>query len=126
METMRTRIAALLFGALVLLPGPARAAGPLADCAGDRERFCSGVVMGGGRILRCLQEHVKDLSDACRAALGSAPGGAASATKDACRSDALQFCREAIGDQGRMQTCLKSHAAQLSDGCKTALIAGGR
>jgi hypothetical protein len=38
----------------------------------------------------------------------------------------MQLCREAIGDQGRMKTCLASHAAQLSDGCKTALIAGGR
>ena len=125
MGAMQTRIAAFTFGAL-LLPHATPAAGPLANCAGDREKFCASVAVGGGRVLRCLQEHVKDLSDPCKAALGDAPGGAPGAVKSACRGDAMQLCREAIGDQGRMKTCLASHAAQLSDGCKTALIAGGR
>jgi hypothetical protein len=40
--------------------GPARKA-----CKQDVEAFCKGIHPGGGRIVNCLKDHQKDLSDAC-------------------------------------------------------------
>lgn len=34
-------------------------------CRQDAQQFCKGVQPGGGRIVNCLLEHQKDLSDAC-------------------------------------------------------------
>jgi hypothetical protein len=39
-------------------------------CTEDIEKFCKDVQPGGGRILKCLREHVKDLSSACREIAG--------------------------------------------------------
>jgi hypothetical protein len=38
-------------------------------CEADAKRICPHVIPGGGRILRCLQEHDSDLSADCRQAL---------------------------------------------------------
>ena len=98
-------------------------------CAADREKFCPEVALGGGRVAECLLAHQNELSAGCRQALGvTAHKDAApkdDGTKAECREDAIKFCREAIGDKARMKTCMQQHAAQLSDGCKTALIAHG-
>ena len=37
-------------------------------CTAERQRFCQGVEAGGGRIVRCLDEHVAELSGACKQA----------------------------------------------------------
>lgn len=37
------------------------------ECLIDIEKHCSGVDMGGGRILSCLTSNESDLSDACGA-----------------------------------------------------------
>jgi len=42
-------------------------------CEADVKRFCTGVRMGGGRILKCLREHETDLATGCRQAVGTAP-----------------------------------------------------
>ena len=34
-------------------------------CGGDVKRFCQGVTPGEGRIVQCLEEHAKDLSQDC-------------------------------------------------------------
>lgn len=35
-------------------------------CEDDAARFCRGVIPGGGRIVKCMFEHIEDLSPACR------------------------------------------------------------
>ncbi len=43
----------------------------------------------------------------------------------ACRGDYFAYCSEhAVGSQALRQ-CMRSHAKQLSSGCKTALIKSG-
>jgi hypothetical protein len=119
---MRTKLTLLvLAGVALALQNPQSARGQLAACRADRERFCQDVRFGGGRVLRCLEQHSADLSDGCRRALGSAPptGGAA----QACHDDAVRFCRDAAGNREKMKSCLQVHASELSSGCKSALAA---
>lgn len=35
-------------------------------CAKDISKFCAGVTPGGGRLLKCLKPHVKELAPECR------------------------------------------------------------
>ena len=104
-------------------------------CRPEIQKFCSDVPLGGGRVADCLRTHEKELSEACHEALyGRAKEAAPAAeapqggddVKAECRGDAIKFCREAVGDKARMKACMQQHAAQLSDGCKTALIEHGQ
>ena len=52
---------------------PSALAAIRAACAGDAQKFCQGVQLGGGRIVACLKEHKDSLSDRCRQAFGLAP-----------------------------------------------------
>lgn len=36
-----------------------------AACRADAERFCAGVQTGGGRIAKCLKQHVQEVSPQC-------------------------------------------------------------
>ena len=128
---MRMKLSVLVLAGVVLAPDIAQIArGQLAACRADRERFCQDVQFGGGRVLRCLEQHTADLSDGCRRALGSAaPGGGAAPAAggtpaaQACHDDAVRFCRDAAGNRAKMKSCLQAHASELSDGCKSALAA---
>lgn len=41
-------------------------------CQADYKAFCSGVQPGGGRILKCFEEHKEQLSKECVSALQEA------------------------------------------------------
>ena len=109
---------------LALAPSAMPAGGQMMSCAADREKFCSQTPPGAGRVVVCLRQHESELSEACKHALGAAPGASGGGgAKGPCREDAMKFCRAAAGDQAKMKACMQEHAPQLSDGCKTALIA---
>jgi hypothetical protein len=116
-----------LFAAAGLLVLQTAAHAQLRECAPDVEKFCKGIPPGGGRLMVCLRSHGDQLSPGCRSALGGgkAAAGGGSSAQQACRSDAMKFCASARGDQAKMKSCLASHAAELSDGCKTAMIQAG-
>jgi len=38
-------------------------------CSGDIAQFCKDIQPGGGRIIKCLREHDKELSSSCSAKL---------------------------------------------------------
>jgi hypothetical protein len=64
---MRTLIIAATF---VVLAAPAFAqditAEQRAACKGDYEKFCSGTIPGGGRIIACLKKNEDKLTAACK------------------------------------------------------------
>lgn len=44
----------------------------MSACSPDRDRLCSGVWPGGGRIVRCLAERSEQLSPGCRTSMEEA------------------------------------------------------
>jgi len=44
----------------------AQTAAEQAACKADYEKFCAGVMPGGGRIVKCLNEHLAELSPQCQ------------------------------------------------------------
>jgi len=44
------------------------------QCAADIEKHCSGVAMGEGRIMVCLEENAADVSDTCNQAMADTVG----------------------------------------------------
>jgi hypothetical protein len=44
----------------------------IAACRGDAEKYCGGVMPGGGRIMRCLAGQSASLAPSCKAALSDA------------------------------------------------------
>jgi hypothetical protein len=53
--------------------------------------------------------------------LGLVHGSGHSSIRTACAADIQQFCADV--DRTQMRSCFKSHADQLSAGCKAALAA---
>jgi hypothetical protein len=53
---------------------PREALAILRICGADKEAFCPGIPIGGGRVLRCLAENASSVSPSCRAALAAAAG----------------------------------------------------
>lgn len=70
---MMRRIAVPVLAAAVLsIVGPAAAQDKSAArkaCAGDYQKYCAGVAIGGGRIKKCLTEHLNELTPDCRSAV---------------------------------------------------------
>lgn len=64
---MRTALN-LCFLAALSLPdaGLAQTAAEREACQADFEKFCEGVQPGGGRVIRCLAEHLKELTPECQ------------------------------------------------------------
>jgi len=137
---MRIRNLFLVACALAALGHTPAHAQLLAACRGDVQRFCTGVPIFGGRIAQCLEQNADKLSAGCKKAIasrepnqaagagaagGAGAGASAGGAQAACRGDAMRFCSDAIGDQAKMKRCMQTHAAQLSDGCKTAIISAG-
>ena len=49
-----------------------KAAGVMEACKADKEKLCAGVEAGEGRVMKCLREHKKEVSEGCRSALKDA------------------------------------------------------
>lgn len=44
----------------------AQTAAERAACQADFEKLCPGVQPGGGRVIKCLAEHLSELTPACQ------------------------------------------------------------
>src|SRR5437899_7425632 len=56
-------------------------------CAADIKKACAGVDPGGGRIVACIKEHLKDLSPVCKKRLATLAAAA-----KVCREDVKKEC----------------------------------
>lgn len=116
-----------LFVAAGLAAGSsARGEGPGSGgpCRADAEKHCDESERGGGATGRCLREHEKDLSPACRDHLAERREQMkrhANAILAACKGDVWEHCPEQKPGKGGLIRCLREHAADLSKECRAAL-----
>lgn len=97
-------------------------------CKADREKFCKDVKAGGGAIVKCLKGHEAELSAACKTSFEEKKAKIEAkreerktehkASREACKSDMEKFCKDVKPGDGKKMDCLKSHEAELSEGCK--------
>lgn len=84
-------------------------------CRAEMDKFCKDVAAGEGRILKCLQEHDAELSEACRAYVNTA------SQYVACLDDVLRLCPNTQPGGARAMKCLRAHQGELSTECKNEL-----
>ncbi len=97
-------------------------AGP---CAEDVARFCKDVQPGAGGIAKCLKEHKSELSTSCKEMI-SRIRERRMEFRQACRDDALKFCKDVQPGGGRVIRCLKEHENDLSAACRSVMAQGKR
>jgi Cysteine rich repeat len=106
-------VPAMLFTPLANLHLPAFAQG--GPCAADVQKLCQGVPRGRDNIMRCLKEHLSQLSAGCQERIQAAELG------HACQSEVQQLCQNVKRSGSRALECLQDHESQLSDACKAEL-----
>ena len=89
-------------------------------CADDIAKFCKDVQPGGGRLVRCMQEHEKDLSPQCKASIKEARAKAKE-VHEVCADDVHKFCKDVQPGGWRIVNCLKQNEKQLSPECREKL-----
>jgi len=85
-------------------------------CAEEIAKHCKEVKPGGGRILGCLDEHQKELSDSCRKKLAESKKKLMEA-QQACTGDMEKYCKDVQPGEGRILKCLREHTQELSIAC---------
>ena len=93
-------------------------------CGADGDKFCAGMTAGDGKLGPCLKEHEADLSRSCKMAMRRVAGKERRRTAaKACMADTAKFCPGMEPGDGKWGPCLRSHEAELTDGCKAARAA---
>jgi len=103
-----------LWAGMALAAGPASGNGP---CADDAAKLCKDVQPGGGRMAKCLKEHEKDLSPACKDRIAEMKQRG-NEFRAACEDEVLKLCKDVKPGGGRIINCLKEHENELSPECK--------
>jgi hypothetical protein len=107
----------VIAGVFCLACSAGAAAGESRPCADDAARLCKGVQAGEGRVARCLKEHEKELSPACKENIAKAKEKIRDFA-EACKDDMQKNCKDVKPGGGRILQCLKQHEATLSPDCK--------
>lgn len=92
-------------------------------CKPDMEKFCKGIELGDGRLMKCLKEHKDELSPDCKAAGADARENfkeKREEMRDACKADFETHCKGIFGPRNRIN-CLKKNEDKLSATCKATL-----
>jgi hypothetical protein len=133
----RLVVAGALSLAVVAIGAPAHAQKQSTACNADIEKFCANVEKGQGRIMKCLQEHSKDLSADCKKAMESrgkaarerrakrtqpaerrAKRQAGSKTPGVCDADINKYCQATKGKPDELTACMRKHKADFSAECR--------
>ncbi|MBI5846563.1 MAG: hypothetical protein HZB31_01165 [Nitrospirae bacterium] len=93
---------------------------PSRSCDEDAAKFCKDVQRGGGQVVKCLQEHEKDVTPACKQEMAEMKSKM-KGFKEFCGDEVQKYCKDIKPGEGRIIQCLKGHEDQLSSQCKSNL-----
>lgn len=94
------------------------------DCAEDYQAHCADVEPGEGRVLACMTKNKDQFSDKCQAQMDKGKKKVKKAFKNwkkYCADDQKKLCKGVKPGKGRILTCLKDSADDVSDDCKEHL-----
>ena len=106
---------------VVLMNGAPANAQTKNACAEDVAKYCKDVTPGGGRVVKCLKEHEKDLSPECKAGQEKARARAKEA-HEACADDVQKLCKDVQPGEGRVIRCLRENSKDLSPECRNKMV----
>jgi hypothetical protein len=113
----------LLAGAFLVLcaalppPSDAQIAGP---CAETVTKYCGDVVPGGGRLMKCLNDHRDDQSMACRDWLQD-QNKSLKEMNTSCSEEISRLCSFDTADSVRIYRCLEDNYITLKSDCREKL-----
>jgi hypothetical protein len=107
----------LLSSAAVSLPSDAKKAGP---CTETVTKFCADVTPGGGRIMKCLNDHRDDQSIACKDWLQE-QNKSLKELNTSCTEEIARLCSFDTPDGIRIYRCLEDNYVVLKSDCRTKL-----
>ncbi|TGL88783.1 hypothetical protein EHQ68_09100 [Leptospira congkakensis] len=90
-------------------------------CQPEIATYCQGVKPTKARILQCLKEKGKNLSDVCEAGQSALSDTMKTKSQGFCKEDVSEYCRWIIPGGGRILKCLFQNEASISNQCKTVL-----
>ena len=93
-------------------------------CVADAEKLCQGVEKSGGAVAKCLKEHSRELSSACRENMGKMKEmmqEKVGKMKEACKADKEKLCKDVEPGDGKILKCFKEHESELSAACKDTM-----
>jgi len=98
-------------------PSDAQIAGP---CAETVTKYCKDVTPGGGRIVKCLNEHRDDQSMACRDWLED-QNRSLKEMNTSCAVDIARLCSFSSPDSFIIYRCLEDNYVSLKSDCRDKL-----
>ncbi|TGM80205.1 cysteine rich repeat-containing protein [Leptospira bouyouniensis] len=90
-------------------------------CKSEIASYCQGVKPTKARILQCLLEKGKDLSESCEIAQKTLGDAMKAKSQGLCKEDVSEHCRWIIPGGGRILKCLFKHEAKISNACNAVL-----
>ncbi|PJZ79901.1 cysteine rich repeat-containing protein [Leptospira meyeri] len=90
-------------------------------CKPEIASFCQGVKPTKARILQCLKERGKNLSEACEVGQNALSESMKEKSQGFCKEDVSEYCRWVIPGGGRILKCLFQNEAKISNQCRVVL-----
>ncbi len=110
--------AAFLFACIMApVPSEAQFSGP---CSETVAKYCKDVTPGGGRIMKCLNDHRDDQSIACRDWLEEQQKSMQE-LNTACALEIARLCNFDKPDSMRIYQCLNDNYLALKSNCREKL-----
>ena len=86
-------------------------------CAQDAAKFCAKVKPGEGRLARCLDEHMAELSPACKKNRIEMKEAIKEVQK-ACKDEIPKYCKGPQAEESQVNACLWTNKEHLSPACR--------
>jgi hypothetical protein len=99
------------------VPSEAQITGP---CAETVTKYCKDVTPGGGRIMKCLNDHRDDQSMACRDWLQD-QNKSLKELNTSCAKEIASLCSFDASDSLRIYRCLEDNYIALKSDCRDKL-----